>query len=401
MNTLATLAWHITKKDLNASRDLVIMGVLLTILETLLRTVWPPFTMSLDPDKVEWVNQVKNMLPIFRSLIFAKLVAQVVHADPLASADAFWLTRPISRGTLFASKLCTILLAIVLPALLAQVAPMIAFGVPPLDVMRLLAEYMLYFAGGLLMVFAAAAITPNGRALVAWAAALGIVWAVATILMVNASTPNRIVTGSTARRAHRSTGLSHSAQIAAFLVMWAGSGAVAWHQYRTRRTGRSVMIAAATAVIVIGVPQIFGRGTVEAIPSVTDIPAVPLGDGMRFKEGPRTIVMWPLGDRVGQCGVMVRATQTFGFGHWNTPPSLSYRFVHRPTGKGLVFTYFALPDRTREWAAGNVPVDAEAREMFQIFYRYVVVGPMFAPDDPFRTEIKGVSCRDIDVVVRH
>jgi hypothetical protein len=121
---------------------------------------------------------------------------------------------------------------------------------------------------------------------------------------------------------------------------------------------------------------------------------------MRFKEGPRSVVMWPLGDRVGQCGVMVRMTQTFAFGpSW--PQSLSYRFVHRPTGRNLVFTYFALPDRTREWGGGNVPVDAEAREMFQINYRYALVGPMFTTEDPRSTEIKSIACRDVDVIVRH
>lgn len=175
MNALITLAWHITKKDLRASRDFILVGVALTIAELLVRTVWPPLTMSLDPDLTEPVNQLRAVLPAASSLIAAAIVAHVVHADALAGVDGFWLTRPISRGTLFTSKLATILLAVVVPAALAQVIPMLAFGAPLLDVTRLVSDFLLYLAVGLMVVFAGAALTPNVRALIAWVAALGIV----------------------------------------------------------------------------------------------------------------------------------------------------------------------------------------------------------------------------------
>lgn len=402
MNALITLGWHITKKDLRASRDLIIAGVLLTIAETLLRTVWPPFTMSLDPDLTEWVNQIQNLLPPLRSLMFALLVAQLVHADPLAGAEGFWLTRPISRNTLLVSKLGTILLAIVLPTFLAQVAPMMAFGVPLLDVTLLVSEYLLYLAAGLMVVFAGATLTPNGRSLVAWVAALGILWAVVTILTSSIPT-NLPANGAMARHASSWTPPSSAGQVmTAFVLMATGCGVVAWHQYRTRRTGRSALIAAATAVIVIGMPYVFAPARLEARTSFTDDPAVPLGAGMRFQDGAHSIVMWPLGDRDGQCGVMVRVTQTQGFFQpASQPPWLSYRFVHRPTGRALAFTYFALPDRNRELSSGQVIVDSEARERFQILYRYAVIGPLDTSDDPRKAELKSASCRDVDVVVRH
>jgi hypothetical protein len=414
MNALITLAWHITKKDLNASRDLVIVTVLLTITETLLRTVWPPFTMSLDPDRTEWVNLVKGALPPIRSFMFAILVAQLVHADPLAGGEGFWLTRPISRSTLFASKVGTILLAIILPTVLAQVAPMIAFGVPLLDVMRLISEFLLYFGAGLVLVFAGAALTPDGRSLVTWVAVLGILWAVVTIVTVNMSMatamPDRTAAdgAAAARRASRLTApLPPGQTLTAFMLMMIGGGVVAWHQYRTRRTGRSALIAAATGVILIGVPYVFEPAGLEARTSFftfTDDPAVPLGSRMQFKDGPRSIVMWPLGDRDGQCGVMVRVTQVRSNLPMNAPQTLSYQFVHRPTQRGLNFTYFALPDRIREMASGQVLADTEARELFQILYRYAVVGPDVSsgdPRDPRNVELKSVACRDVDVIVRH
>ena len=117
------------------------------------------------------------MLPSVRLLFFAVIVASLVHADPLVSTDAFWLTRPISRRVLFLSKLLSMLLVLAVPAALAQIAPMIAYGVPPLDVMWLLSENLLYFAAGLTTVFAAAALTPNQRSLTTWAVGLFILWA--------------------------------------------------------------------------------------------------------------------------------------------------------------------------------------------------------------------------------
>jgi hypothetical protein len=406
MTASLALAWHITKKDLRASRDLIIAGVLLTIVETLLRTVWPPLTMSLDPDRTAWENELKNALPIMRSMFAAVLVAHLVHADPLAGDQGFWLTRPISRGTLFASKLATIVLVIVLPSILGQAVPMMAFGAPLLDAARLLSEFLLYFAAGLMMVFAGAALTPNVRSLVTWAAALGILWAVVTIVTLNVSTtprtdPGMTPSAATTRPSHRSTVPSRTGLMVTFVLSTAGFSAAAWHQFRTRRTRRSALIAAATAVMVIGVPYVFGPAKLEANHSFTDEPAVPLGSGMHFDDGPRSVVMWPVGDRNGQCGVMVRVTQVQTSLPANAPPRLSYRFVHRPTGKPLVFTWFALPDRIREMASGDVVTGSEARELFQILYRHAVVGPMFASDDPRNTELKSVSCRDIDVVVRH
>jgi hypothetical protein len=98
---------------------------------------------------------------------------------------------------------------------------------------------------------------------------------------------------------------------------------------------------------------------------------------------------------------MVRVTQAPGIRPVNAPAWLSYRFVHRPTGKAVVFTYFALPNRTLELASGDEFPRSEIRERFQILYRYATVGPLLTSDDPLKAELKNVDCRDLDVVVRH
>lgn len=41
---------------------------------------------------------------VFQMLLSLLLVVRVIHADPLTESDAFWRTRPISRGALLAEK---------------------------------------------------------------------------------------------------------------------------------------------------------------------------------------------------------------------------------------------------------------------------------------------------------
>jgi hypothetical protein len=407
MTTSLALAWHITKKDLRSLQSEIILWVVLTVAHVMFRTVWPPLTMSLDANLVEWVNMAGSVLPAARGITFVLIATRLVHADPLVTADAFWLTRPIPPRLLFASKLATMLLVLALPAGLAQAVPMIAYGVPPLDLTRLMTENLLYFAAGLMAPVAAAALTSNLRSLSTLVLALAVLWAGASILATTAFVgPTSAQGPNTARvsnRTARQFGGASATQRAVSLVLIAGGfGAAAWHQYRTRRSRQSALIAAATLVALFITPYSFAQPRRDAsIPSFTDNPAVPLGTGMRFQDGARSVVMWPLGDRVGQCGVLVRMTQTLGLRQAFPSPWQSYRFVHRPTGRGLVFTYFALPDRIREFAPSTQVLGSEALEPFQVFYRYAVVGPLFTSDDPLDTEVRSLQCRDVGVIVRH
>jgi hypothetical protein len=404
MTSPIALAWHVTKKDLRALHPLIPMWVVLTLVQTLLRTVWPPLTMALDPDLTQWVEPLRSALPIMRALTFVLIVASLVHADPLVGTEAFWLTRPISRPVLFVSKLLTTLIVLALPALLAQIAPMIAFGVPPLDLMRLLSENLLYFAAGLMAVFAAAALTPNLRSLAAWSVALFILWAGAAILTSGPPRERRSADGRTTMGDLKSTGRPGPGRPVTSLVLIAtGCGVASWYQYRTRRRDRSALIAAATAGAVLVMPYLVPASALEARqPSFTDAPAVALGAGIRFQDGPRSVVMWPLGDRDGQCGVMVRVTRVQGIRTRATPPKPGYHFVHRPTHGVLGYTYFALPDRSRELAPGQVPPSPEDLELFQVLYRYAVLGPSLLPSKAGEDEqlLPSVDCRDVDVVVR-
>jgi hypothetical protein len=365
--------------------------------------------MSLDADSslIEWVNRVGGTWPFMRAILFLVIVARLVHTDPLVSTDAFWLTRPISRGVLFASKLGTMVLVLIAPATLAQAAPMIAYGVPPLDQMPVLTENLVYWIAGVTAAVAAAALTSKLRSLAVLVLALAVVWAGASLMAASAyvalHTTDDTNIASVQKPAIPGYGPPSAAQKATTLViMVTGFGAAGWHQFRTRRREHSAAIAASTVVVLFVLPYFFFPQTGQArTASFTENPAVPLAAGMRAQDGASSVAMWPFGDRDGQCGVMVRVTQTQGIQTALSTPWPFYRFVHRPTGKPIVSTYFALPDRNRELAAGVRAVGSESFELFQVLYRYEVVGPIFASSDPRNTEVKSVPCNEIDVVVRH
>jgi hypothetical protein len=111
-----------------------------------------------------------------RSLPFAELgaatllVPMLIQLDPLVDARAFWLTRPIPRGQLFAAKLIVIGIVVFTPALSALGIQMAWHGVPPLDMLRAGFELVLWFAFPLLL-------------LVAIAAALCVAWVTAALTM--------------------------------------------------------------------------------------------------------------------------------------------------------------------------------------------------------------------------
>lgn len=184
------------------------------------------------------------------------------------------------------------------------------------------------------------------------------------------------------------------------MLLATGCGLTVWHQYRTRSRGRSAAIAAGTAGAVLAVLYLLPRSAIAATPvSTTRPPTVALGEGIRVQNGARSVVMWPAGEDHGLCRVMVRVTQVRGIQSPATQPVPSYRFFHQPTGKNLVFTWFALPDREHELAAGLSRHGSEELELFQVLYREVLVGPTFASNDPDDATLRNVSCREVGVMV--
>ncbi len=110
------LAWHIVRKDLFRLRWILLLWVVVLIAALGLATIQS----GLDEETYFpfWIAAnvvVGGILP----LIAFGLVMGLLHDDPVAEIDAFWITRPISGGELLLAKLIALLALALIPVLIA------------------------------------------------------------------------------------------------------------------------------------------------------------------------------------------------------------------------------------------------------------------------------------------
>jgi hypothetical protein len=87
------------------------------------------------------------------------IAALVVQRDPLLGTTARWMTLPISRRWLLASKLLTGLFAIILPPTLIAAAAMLLLGLSPVDALHGAWPVAVELATAVLVAFSLAAVT--------------------------------------------------------------------------------------------------------------------------------------------------------------------------------------------------------------------------------------------------
>ena len=123
-----TFAWHIAKKDLRLQRSVVAGWILLSLLTVADCLIAP--VLAQDP---RW--QVTILPPWLFAigmsyvLVLVVGIASVIQADRVVGTTAFWMTRPIPRGTLLRAKLLGLFLFIVVPSLAIEAVLLAAFRV--------------------------------------------------------------------------------------------------------------------------------------------------------------------------------------------------------------------------------------------------------------------------------
>jgi hypothetical protein len=124
-----TLAWHILKKDLRLLRWVLPVWLAFSLFDTINRVVSP----GLIAEDHRWLVT----LPMWIFLIVIAYILQLlllignhIQAERLVGTTAFWLTRPIPRGTLLLSKLLGLTLFILLPTLALETVLMLMYHVP-------------------------------------------------------------------------------------------------------------------------------------------------------------------------------------------------------------------------------------------------------------------------------
>ena len=107
MNQIA----HIIRKDLRHLRILLLVWLALMILQAVLTGgahTWKPTLLERGlVDNIRGIHLLANLvaiLSLLKFLLLTMIVSQLVQADSLVGNNAFWLTLPVSRGGLLASK---------------------------------------------------------------------------------------------------------------------------------------------------------------------------------------------------------------------------------------------------------------------------------------------------------
>jgi hypothetical protein len=197
------------------------------------------------------IDQVSALLSLISAVLLALLVSQLVHDEPLVGHDAFWMTRPLAPRALMTAKLAFATFFFVLAPLIGHVIFAATFGTSLANIGRTIPVFVLNQVIIVLVLMALAVVTPSttryAMAIVGVIAAFAFLVASQVFLAlllteefsedtdVGLPDPTRAVVGGT------------------LLALTALT--VIIYQYRRRRLGRALTIAAIGALVLFVVPQ--------------------------------------------------------------------------------------------------------------------------------------------------
>ena len=243
---------HLARTDLRRWRWPLAGWVLLVVLRLWIDEAGP--MMARAGAATAAAEVLSGLLPVTQIAFFCLLVSLIVHETPLVGTDAFWLTRPIDRRQLLAAKLLTLGCALVLLPQLGDVLLMLRRELPGSAVALAAIEGLLWRFLWLLIVLVVASVTPSpvrfGLALAAIVLALAAALTAFVIALthIDLGMPG----GPPAVPVPDSTGA-----LALLVATTAVAAAVVWHQFVTRRRGRSIALA---LVGLAAVPFVAGTG---------------------------------------------------------------------------------------------------------------------------------------------
>jgi hypothetical protein len=231
---------HLLRWDVRRFRALLAVWLVLIIANAALEGVWP--ILAADLVQRHMAGLLGNLLWLAELLLSFVLVALVVQADPLVGTDAFWTTRPIPPGMLLASKLVLLAAVMIAFPVAADAVLMIVYRVPAEEIFAVAAQNVIFWGLWVVLIAAAAAITPNlaqfsfliGGALVTMAVGIATMLAI-EIYRFNGSPP---MSGSD--ELHDPT----SGMVGTVLIIIAALAFLAI-QYRTRIRIRSIAVGLA------------------------------------------------------------------------------------------------------------------------------------------------------------
>lgn len=170
-------------------------------------------------------------------VIRAAIVSKLVHEDAAVGSGEFWMSRPVSAGTLFAGKTICLVLALVLPPIvLVPSVKGLLTGVFTLSVLDVLTQGFLVAS-----LMTLATLTPSLARMVVLGGTLALAGIGQFFVFVWLVGPEVWLVAAPALAGMNLPGWRALSLPALFFIV--ACGATTWHQYLTRRTRRSVIAA--------------------------------------------------------------------------------------------------------------------------------------------------------------
>ena len=225
-------ALHIARKDLRQHRLWIAAYLAVVVIRAVLVGSGVDAAIR-DQGVLASLGMAYMVLSVLHVALLVTMAVQLVQGDRLVGTTAFWLTRPVSRGALLASKLglaCALLVAV--PVVLDGLV-VAACWLAPLDALGAVAEGVIIRLALVLPIMTLAAVTGDLAVFVvaAIAAMFGTLALQATLQWLNLVARTR----------------NDPAESLVLLVVFvgvAGSLAALAHQVFTRRTRRTVFVIA-------------------------------------------------------------------------------------------------------------------------------------------------------------
>lgn len=244
---------HIFRKDVRHLRWLLGAWFVLVLLQTALLATG---VAAWHNDAVLQVAMsiLGMLVPLLKWVLLIVLVPLLIQDEPLTGHTAFWFTRPIGRMDLLASKARFLVLLIILPPVLAEFATLAYYRVAPGDLALALPELVWDAVVGLVPVVALAVVTSSFARYAVTGVSLYVGLMVVSFLWQMA----RMFTdmeGMMAAMSQPSLQVSRGLVVGGLTLLLAGGAIV--HQYRTRRTRRTVLLLVVCGLASVAVSQLW------------------------------------------------------------------------------------------------------------------------------------------------
>ena len=238
------LLMHVMRADARRLRWFIIVWLLLLATATAVSAAQPRFVY--DVRLYESVGLAAVLLAFAVKLGVLVMVPTIVQSDPAVGTDAFWMTRPIPRGTLSSAKILLACVILVLAPAIAFSATWAALHVSAAEVAGVSIEMLLWGLMWVAIFLAASIVTAN---FARFALLIGGAVGAAALGVIVLLTIDRFTTAAPILERPLPQPFDPTPLLAAELVVIAAAFTVVALQYRTRLRRVSVPMGAVGLVL--------------------------------------------------------------------------------------------------------------------------------------------------------